>query len=452
MPRSARSKAAQRASRPAPPIIVEAVRAAPKPKAKARPEAATIRSGGAQLGGMLGKQLLGNFGLGALGNSLGKTLGGLAGGGISKILGFGQYYEENTVGDLLSHMARGKDPAVMRVPEGEQAPTFSRGPGGVRIAHREFMADLEVPAAPTPFNNTGYEINPGNEALFPWLSRIAINYQQYRIHGMVVLFEPLTSEVAAGGPMGSVMLGTNYNVLEPVWGTPQQFLNSEFAVSAKPSLGFMHVLECAPQATADPIRYVRNGQAPTDQSDDRLYDFGTLQIATEGLPGSAGQVLGRLVLAYDIEFFKPRVSADALTHWYLENGLYGNTVSTTAPWGLGPANSTVTPGHNYMGDGLIYDDNLNFRFGFTGDFTIIFNFAGTGLSAASLRDDLDWGTADTPTKFLDTIESTTSRAIGYTGYCNAGDLVSLTGVTGTTMTVMKIMVFASSSNVGLPPA
>lgn len=232
----------------------------------------------------------------ALGGPAAAALGGSLGRGLAAITGYGDYrVNKNSLSTISTSM--------------DTVPQFVRNEHSVRVTHREYVRDVVVPPTPTAFVNTATKINPGNQELFPWLAAFSKQYQQYRVHGMVVEYKTMSSDYAASGPLGTVAIATNYNVLDQPYSTKIELENSEFAVSTKPSRSLIHAIECDPRCAGLEPKYVRDAsQATTGSADDRLYDVGTLQIATAGLPGVSGATLGELWVSYDIEFLKPIIS------------------------------------------------------------------------------------------------------------------------------------------------
>jgi len=187
---------------------------------------------------------------------------------------------------------------------GGEVPHFTNQPDKTVIKHREFVANVK--SSGTTFTNKTYDINPGNELLFPWLSGVARNYQQYKILGMVAVYKPLTSDYAAGGGMGQVILATNYNVNDLPYTSALQMENSEYAVAVKPSKGALHPIECATALRRNDPFYVYDPAADSGStSDKRFYDMGKLQVATEGLSTAADVTIGQLWVTYEIELLKP---------------------------------------------------------------------------------------------------------------------------------------------------
>lgn len=235
---------------------------------------------------------VGNFMGGAMGAAFGKRLGG----GLSAITGYGDYQvRSNSLATVSTSV--------------DMVPQFARTDHSVRVCHREFVGDLKVPTSPDDFNNNIVElINPANPVLFPWLNKMALLYTQYKIHGMVITYKTMSSNYSAsGGPLGTVIIATNYNVNDQAFVTKVQMENSEFAVSCNPSTSLIHAIECDPKVSGLQTLYISDPgtQLPGAISDPRFYHYGKLQIATSGLPGTPNSTMGELWISYDIELMKP---------------------------------------------------------------------------------------------------------------------------------------------------
>lgn len=241
------------------------------------------------------------------------------GAGISRVAGFGDY----TVMD--NTMSRGGYSSV-------DVPMFGgSGSSEVRVTHREFVKTISVPSDPTKFNNFTMDINPSNEEMFPWLSKIAKNYQQYKINGMVVTFKSMTSEYTSAGALGTVGIATNYNVNDKPYADLVSFENSQFAVVNKPSLNIVHAIECKEFARNGLQLYVRDaGSESTQVSDPRFYDFAKVQIMTDGLPQVVDTTLGQLWVSYDITLLKPVVPRTSVTPPSVPRTILTSQKDTTA--------------------------------------------------------------------------------------------------------------------------
>jgi hypothetical protein len=256
---------------------------------------------------------------------VGGVLGGLAGKAVATITGMGDYtVQSNSLLDTAMTTA-------------DSVPQFVKNEHSVTIRHREYITDLAVPLTPGAFDLNSYRLNPGDEKTFPWLSRIARQYQEYKFKGAVFVYKTMSSDITAGGALGTVVIATNYNTNDNEFTSKMQMEQSEFCVSTKPSQSILHPIECAPGAGRAEFLYVRTpGSESGAMQDARLYDWGKTQVATVGLPGTTGNVLGELWVSYDIELTKPILAPE----------LFPGTgeISGTSSWTT--ATQNTNPGFN----------------------------------------------------------------------------------------------------------
>lgn len=244
------------------------------------------------IGGVIGTGIGAMYGQPTVGWAAGKWLGS----GIGSIVGSGNY-----------HMV-GARPRYNVLANGNQIPKFDTTRQTNVICHREYIGDI---SPSTLFNVSTFPLNPGVSTTFPWLSSVADNYQQYKFHGLVFEFRPLITDFVTNGSPGVIVMATNYNSDAPAYTTKQAMENSEYAVSVKPTLDLMHMVECDPKQTVLDIKYVRTTAAPAGQ-DLRLYDLGLFQLATQGNPNPPAQ-LGELWVSYCVEFFKPTLLSNGVS-------------------------------------------------------------------------------------------------------------------------------------------
>jgi len=159
-----------------------------------------------------------------------KGAGRFLGSGIGSIFGSGDYTLTGAV------------PEYNVLTNSKQIPQFSTSHATNLVCHREYLGDI---TGTTTFSNRSYPLNPGNSKTFPWLSTIAQNYQQYKIHGIIFEFRPLITDFVTAGSPGVVVMATNYNANAAPYDTKQEMENSEFAVSVKPTNALIHGVECA---------------------------------------------------------------------------------------------------------------------------------------------------------------------------------------------------------------
>jgi len=228
---------------------------------------------------------------GYLSGFAGSTIGK---GVIPRILGQGDY---NIVSNSIIN--GGGDSSV--APQFESSNSFR----SIRVAKREYITDVQ---SSINFTNTVYQINPANVALFPWLSSIAQNFQEYRIHGMVLQYTSLSSDAlnSTNTALGAVIMSTDYNAANAPYSSKASAENAEYTVSTKPSQSLIHGIECDPMQTVNQghlyISPLNNGRAPAGE-DIKTYNLGTFQFMTQG--SQAVATIGELWVSYDIELIKP---------------------------------------------------------------------------------------------------------------------------------------------------
>lgn len=251
-------------------------------------------------------------------------------GAISKLSGFGDYH--------------GTSGAI----SGGQIPIIQNTSGGCIVRHREYLGDL---SASQGFVLTSYNINPGNPLLFPWLSGVANNFEQWCPRGMIFEYKSMSSDtvvnVTSGSSgLGSVIMATDYNVYNPDFSTKQQMENYEFAVSCKPSQNMIHMVE---NKKADlPLKdyYITDSNEFPAQGDARMTFPAKVQIATVGnttnTTAGVQNNIGEIWCSYEVELKRPRIlpgqpaalnGQPAFDHFnFMAISGYANQVSPQAPF------------------------------------------------------------------------------------------------------------------------
>lgn len=252
---------------------------------------------------------------------IGSGLGSIVSKGLGYLIsGFGDYkVNENTL------MTGGLDPPQV---------VNAVDQGGVIIRHREYLKDI---LASINFSIEEFPLNPGLVQTFPWLSNVAQHFEQYKFRGVLFEFKTLSSDTvlssATSSALGSVIMSTQYNALLPPFPDKFTMENYEFANSSKPSISFLHPVECMRGQTTLTELYVRGSDAP-DGSDKRLYDLGNFYIATVGMQAASG-VAGELWVTYEIELYKPKIASplnidELYDHWYLSTSATNTNPFTAA--------------------------------------------------------------------------------------------------------------------------
>lgn len=228
-----------------------------------------------------------------------------------------------------------------------QTPTMKSTSKGVIISHKEYIMD--IPGS-VEFQTEILPINPGVVETFPWLARVAQNFEEWLPRAMVFEYRTTSSDtlLAASPALGSVIMATQYNSVNAGFTNKQDMENYDGAVSCKPSVSCLHKIECKRSKTVMDEMYIRTA-APPANADLRMYDLGKFQIATVGgQAGAIGEIVGELWVSYEVELRKPKIPGDpavGVAHFKV---------------GQGAAYTAATP---FGGDGQITTPTSNSTWG-----------------------------------------------------------------------------------------
>lgn len=215
----------------------------------------------------------------------------MRGGGGYVPVGRGSYS-----GPSVNSLIQGSNVSVPRMEGGDEI-------GSVVISHREFLGNI---TGSQVFENSTFQLNPGLVGTFPWLSQIAVNYEEYSFEQLMFTYVSLLSEATASGAVGTIIMSTNYNAGNPAFITSNDMLNNIGTISARPTDSpIIHGVECDDSKNVLPSYYVRVGSVPEGQ-DIKTYDVGLFQLATEGMPVDS-QLQGQLYVSYQITLRKPKL-------------------------------------------------------------------------------------------------------------------------------------------------
>jgi hypothetical protein len=223
-------------------------------------------------------------------------LGSWLSGKAMSLFGMGDYSSHESAGTLKLDDSKIESNSLI---VGTSPPTVRNRGQAFVFRHREYVADVQPSVN---FQVSSYKINPGNSALFPWLSGLSDGFEEYQITGMLVEYKPLVSAVSANS-IGAVVISTEYNPTKPNFTTKAQMENYEYATSCAPHHCMLHAIECNPQETVAPHKQILFGSVPSGQ-DPRFYYWANMQVATQGQANTTG-VIGELWVTYEILCYKP---------------------------------------------------------------------------------------------------------------------------------------------------
>jgi hypothetical protein len=229
-----------------------------------------------------------------------------------------------------------------------QVPIMSNSKNGNIARHREFIG--VILSTTSNFSVQTFDINPGLDDLFPWLSVEASGYTSYRMRGLIFEFKTRATSYSATPSLGYVAFATNYDSLLPAFGSERELLNYEFATSCAPNEHMIHPVECARDKVVLPQLYLRSHAAP-DPSDKRMYDMGKFNVAVGGQP-SSGAVLGELWASFEVELLMPKLAKDSgklvETDSWDTDGAATNPFGTTRTQAIGSTFTGTMDGDTYL--------------------------------------------------------------------------------------------------------
>lgn len=272
-------------------------------------------------GGYFGRALGNLFGMGDLGDKLGdaawsagksflpgiaQDIGSAVFGVTDKLAGKGkymrgrgQYAVNNLVTDTGAQVSN-------IVPQFQPSDLHS-----VTYSNREYIRDIFAPPVGTVFSLDSWDLNPGLPTSFPWLSQLAVNFEEYELIQLAYTFKSTISDFAAtSGQVGQVLMATQYNPDSSPFATKDEMMLYEGGMSCKTTEHMIHGVECDPAKLAGARqKYVRVGQIPPTE-DQKNYDLGRTSLAVVNAPSTyAGQQIGELWVSYTVVLRKPKIGS-----------------------------------------------------------------------------------------------------------------------------------------------
>jgi len=186
----------------------------------------------------------------------------------------------------------------------KQSPQFPSGVSAmsrkcVTIEEDEYIADI---ASTTAFTNTQFPLNPGQLLTFPWLSKLAANWEKYRFNKIEFYYKPEASAYATAGQTGKVILSFDYDAADAAPTSKTMCEDTDPHVDCMPYEECFLVLDCKYVNDTLTGKYVRPGGVPGG-TDIRLYDGGNLNVSTYGT--TTGGTCGEIRVRYSVTLEKP---------------------------------------------------------------------------------------------------------------------------------------------------
>ncbi len=200
---------------------------------------------------------------------------------------------------------------------------------GVVIQHKEMIGSLISSATTLTFAATGFIVNPGKPAGFPWLSTIASNFDKYRMRKLVVhLVSSQPTSVA-----GRIGVGIDYDSTDSLPGDRVDFFN------------LTHHAECAAWDSVrleipvlPDIKFVNSHTT----SDSKLIDMGQVVVMSDQIVATSATIAD-IIVEYHVELLEPQQAPLFTGSYYGANVAAFSSLSVTGPnvGALVPTSSTT---------------------------------------------------------------------------------------------------------------
>lgn len=222
----------------------------------------------------------------------------------------------------------------------------------VTYSNREFIKDVYAPAAGQVFSISSWSVNPGLAESFPFLSQIAINFEEYEIIQLAFTYKSTVADFAsASGQVGQIVMATQYNPNSDPFADKEDMMLYEGGMSCKTTESMIHGVECDPAKIAGTAsKYVRAGNLPPSE-DLKNYDLGKTSLAILNCPATyAQQQIGELWVSYTVKLRKPKQSSG--NAYNVKRDVFASeprTVPNTNPLLTANPNSVLRGARNSLG-------------------------------------------------------------------------------------------------------
>lgn len=197
----------------------------------------------------------------------------------------------------------GRTPGVrVRPPTGTQS---------VKFTNREFVSDIQVSnALPNVFRvDKSHFITPANSALFPWLSSISRNFEEYKIDEFHVTYEPSCTS----GTTGQIAIGIDYDPVDPAPTSWQEL--TAWKGSKHGSVWAPLSFSADANIRSRGVYYTGFQGLGATINDPREFAAGKLYIATDGVTNGGvafanGTAIGKVYLNYTVTLKVPQTNND----------------------------------------------------------------------------------------------------------------------------------------------
>lgn len=246
-------------------------------------------------------------------------------------------------------------------------------PGNARISHTELIADVN---GTDLFTVTKYDVNPGLNGTFPWLSSIANNYESYKFKRLRFRY----TNTNATTQVGSIYLAVEYDPSDLPPSSESQIACYDGVVSG--STWIDRTCSSSKQNLNKRTTYlVRSGPGPSP-NELPLFDVGFLNVAT--LQNNGTPMLGKLWVDYDVELSTPQLGSPAVGNSLSSKFSATNNFTTVpAKTGNAPLTASIAAGVLTLTASQAYQGLMNLTISGTTIGAVPVAVAGTAALGAS---------------------------------------------------------------------
>lgn len=201
--------------------------------------------------------------------------------------------------------------------QGTVVRNVQRSTNRMKLRHSEFISTIDLNP---DFTATKLEMNAGLAGCFPWLNRVAINFEHYKFNYVNLVYEPFVGSQQPG--QAYVMFDYDCNDQPPL--SIADVANTQDSVRGALWRGWKAPLDIKACTRGLDRMLVRDGDVTGDKN---AYDMCNVFFGVFGNTGATVGTAGYLHIEYEIELIKPQMSlqhspaASEITNLASEDGL-----------------------------------------------------------------------------------------------------------------------------------
>lgn len=264
-------------------------------------------------------------------------------------------------GKVVGKRSKPFAPSAMPVARGQgvktKAPKMRNIQGGTLVCHQEYLLDVPATTAFSLPANQVIVVQPGLVDSMPWLAQVANSYEMYRFRKLEFRYRNRN----ATSNNGSVYMAFQNDSDDALFGSKSELMGYEGSQEDA-----IYKDQTFRVVIADYMKkYFIRSQSLPEGTNAQVYDVGLFSITA--MAGTAIAIVGDLLVYYEVELFKPKITQVMGSGYYANwtNTGLGLTTLQLNPWTTGLVNvSNIEPYIEYFtlselgggpgaGDGLL---------------------------------------------------------------------------------------------------